>query len=384
MTTLSPGAPLQSGVYRIEAVFATSSVGITYFATQVAHNVKVVVKELFVDGCCTRPSGTTQVEIGDLPAARKNWDQYIRKFIREAQTTARLDHPNIVQILDIFQENNTAYYVSEFAEGPSLAVIVGQQGQMPENEALHIINQIGDALQYIHDRGLCHLDITPANIVVRNDDKRAMLIDFGHSRHYDLDSFASFSPQADIFSLAATLYELLTGHPLPETETALGYVLPDLQGISSKVRAAIEQAVHPRTERRPATVMDFLRLMGYESDSAPHTEAPQRSETLAGRSTYDRITPTAPTRPQNITPPAAQRPPVSPATAAMQRAVAEKAQQKKAAEQKMKYSEVSQEFARNMARNQHTSNDTMMWTAIIAGIALVAAAVAAYFFFFSA
>lgn len=140
MTTLSPGAPLQSGVYRIEAVFATSSVGITYFATQVAHNVKVVVKELFVDGCCTRPSGTTQVEIGDLPAARKNWDQYIRKFIREAQTTARLDHPNIVQILDIFQENNTAYYVSEFAEGPSLAVIVGQQGQMPENEALHIIN----------------------------------------------------------------------------------------------------------------------------------------------------------------------------------------------------------------------------------------------------
>jgi serine/threonine protein kinase len=111
--------------------------------------------------------------------------RFKEKFIKEAQTIAALDHPNIIHILDIFEENNTAYYVMEYIEGGSLSDVVKRCGALDEAIAVTYIRHIADALDYIHEQKINHLDVKPGNIMVRTKDDNAILIDFGLAKHYD-------------------------------------------------------------------------------------------------------------------------------------------------------------------------------------------------------
>ena len=152
---------------------------------------------------------------------------------------ASLDRaPHIVRIYDIFEENETAYYVMEFVEGGSLDTLVKTSGPLPEARAFELIMQTAQALNSLHQRQTMHLDVKPANILLRKDEQGhddIVLIDFGVSKHYDqkghqttttpvgyskgfapLEQYReggvqAFSPTTDIYSLGATLYFLLTG-----------------------------------------------------------------------------------------------------------------------------------------------------------------------------
>ena len=184
MHHLQQNTLLQGGKYKIERVLGQGGFGITYLATQVMLDRKVCIKEFFFKEYCERDEATSHVSLG-TQNSHEIVERFMNKFLKEARTIFQLEHPNIIKIFDIFKENNTAYYVMEYIEGESLSDKVNHYGSLSESEAKDYINQVASALEYIHQRSINHLDVKPANIMVRKSDNKAILIDFGLSKQYD-------------------------------------------------------------------------------------------------------------------------------------------------------------------------------------------------------
>lgn len=291
MQHLPNNSLLQGGKYKIEKVLGQGGFGITYLATQELLDRKVCIKEFFFKDSCVRTQAG-EVALGTV-GNKELVDRFLQKFIKEAQTISRLDHPNIIRILDVFKEKGTAYYVMDFIEGESLEQMVKQSGALSEGEAMGYIKQVAKALDYLHQRRISHLDIKPANIMVRKEDNRAILIDFGVSKQYDeqgeqtsttpvgvshgyapMEQYntggaSSFLPQADIYSLGATLYKLVTGVTPPHAIEVFNNGLPSLPGhLSAKVVGIIKDAMRPRSNDRPKSVSTLMVSPNQQNDES--------------------------------------------------------------------------------------------------------------------
>ena len=285
---LQPGTTLQGGKYRIERVLGQGGFGITYLATQDILDRQVAVKEFFFREYCERDADTSHVTLG-TQSNKELVERFLQKFIKEARTISRLQHPGIIQIHDIFRENGTAYYVMEYIEGESLGDMVKRNGPLPQAKALEYIRQVGDALTYIHQRSINHLDVKPSNIMVRRDTGRTVLIDFGVAKQYDSETkegttttpvgishgyspaeqykkngVQSFSPQSDVYALAATLFKLLTGNTPPEALDVQDMGLPvdelKARSVSPHIIEAIRQAMLSRS-MRTQSVSEFIAAL---------------------------------------------------------------------------------------------------------------------------
>ena len=279
------GAHLQGGKYKIEKVLGQGGFGITYLAEHTGLGRKVALKEFFMQEHCNRDADTAQVSVPSV-GSKELVERFRQKFLKEARMIASFDNGNIIKIFDIFEENNTAYYVMEYLEGKSLKTVVDAGGALAEASALKHIRQVADALCEIHSHNLLHLDVKPANIML-NRKGQAVLIDFGISKHYDegghqtssaligtsegyapLEQYEagaldSFTPATDIYALGATLFFLLTGTRPPKAGDVMNDGLPVLpQEISPAVRNAIDVAMQPRRKDRPQSIADFLALLG--------------------------------------------------------------------------------------------------------------------------
>ena len=209
-----------------------------------------------------------------------------KDFIREATMLNRLgtSHPNIVKVHEVFNANNTAYYSMDFLEGITLQDYIATKGPQPIRWALKLLAPLFDAVECLHANHMTHLDIKPGNIIMVDKDgaKRPVLIDFGLSKHYDdagnstslvqnvacskgyapLEQYAglaTFTPQADVYALAATLYYCLTG-AAPEIASELNpktlkASLP--QELPESAVLAIMQAMRKGKEHRTQSVAKF-------------------------------------------------------------------------------------------------------------------------------
>ena len=282
---LKHNTSLQSGRYRIIDTLGRGGFGITYLAEQVMAHRKVCIKEYFPADYYRRDISSGVITLASEGFAEM-MNRFKTKFIKEAQTIAALDHPNIIHIHDIFEENNTAYYVMEYVEGESLSEVVKRNGVLSESEAIGYIRQTASALEYIHSKQIMHLDVKPGNVMIRQMDGSAILIDFGLSKHYDAVSgeatsttpvgvshgfapieqykcggVSRFSPETDIYSLGATLYYLVTGKIPPEAATLVTEPLNIPERVSSTVRDAISKAMSIAPAQRPHSVNDFLSML---------------------------------------------------------------------------------------------------------------------------
>ena len=283
MTSLKVGTLLENGKYRIEKVIGQGGFGMTYLGEQVNLGRKVAIKEFFMKEYCNRDEGNSKIYTLSQGSSELV-ERFRVKFVKEARSLARLRHPNIVSIIDIFEENDTAYYVMEFHEGGSLAEKV-KNAPLPEADAVKYIRQIASALEYVHSKQMMHLDVKPANILL-DGEGNAILIDFGLAKQYDNDGrqtsttpigishgyapmeqyknggVSEFSPVSDIYSLGATLYKLVTGLTPPEANDVFEAGLPDLPAtLSPQVCAAIEKSMQPRRASRPQNIGEFLSLL---------------------------------------------------------------------------------------------------------------------------
>ena len=252
---------------------------------------------------CSRDESTSLVTLG-TEGSRGTVERSREKFLKEAHVLTDLNHPHIIHVHESFEENGTAYYVMDYAEGGSLADLLKRKGFLFEFDATRYIVQVADALAYIHSKKKNHLDVKPANILL-NDRNEAILIDFGLSKQYDAltggqtsttpvgisegyapmeqykqGGVSEFSPETDIYALGATFFKLLTGKTPPSAPDAFEYGVPveelKARGVSQPVIDLIVQAMEPKKKNRMKDVRLFLALK-QDSNSVSSSSLGQHS-----------------------------------------------------------------------------------------------------------
>ncbi len=167
--------------YRIEKVLGQGGFGKTYLADDTRLHRKVCIKELFIGGSSTRGAGFV---VNSEPVNGMSFADFKAKFIKEARELAGFSHVNIVQVSDVFEANNTAYYVMEYIAGQTLEEHVQRSGPLLRDYAIDVMRQLLSGVEAVHRRGMLHRDIKPSNVLL-GEDGRVVLIDFGSARYFE-------------------------------------------------------------------------------------------------------------------------------------------------------------------------------------------------------
>ena len=281
---LPKGTLLLNGNYRIEAYLASGGFGNTYVATDLAFDERVAVKELFVKGICGRNASTGEVCVS-LSENRISFDAHREKFRKEARRIRKLNSRHVVKVRDLFDDNDTSYYVMDFIDGESLSArLHREQRPLTEAEVCSLLPQVLDGLQTLHAERIWHLDLKPANIMVDREGT-VILIDLGASKQLQTadgvsvstssamaytqgyappeqmdQHFERFGPWTDLYALGATLFHLLTLQRPPSASDILDDADAALAmpGVSSRMQQLVRWMMNPGRNGRPQSV-DFVR-----------------------------------------------------------------------------------------------------------------------------
>ncbi len=224
---LKPGTSLLHGQYVIERFLNHGGFGITYLAKDSLHR-RVVIKECFPESMCSRVNSTVRIRSRNQAEVFRG---IVEMFVEEARNLARLSHPNIVGVHQVFEDNETAYMAMDFVEGRDLLAIAEGTETIAPEAIERIVLKLLDAIGFIHKEGVLHRDISPDNILLSQDNE-PVLIDFGAARDnvsraasylasmrtvkdgYSPQEFyvntADQHPSSDLYSLAASLYHVMT------------------------------------------------------------------------------------------------------------------------------------------------------------------------------
>ena len=205
-------------------------------------------------------------------------EEFIKRFNTEAQSAARLTHPNIVSVFDVGQEYNIYYIVMELIQGKTLKQIISEEGALPWKWTVNIAIQICSALEMAHKNGIVHRDIKPHNIII-TEDGIAKVTDFGIAKAVSnstitafgttIGSVHYFSPEhakggytdakSDLYSLGVVMYEMLTGRVPFDADTPVSIALKHMQEkpiepmkINDSIPFAVNQIIMKAMQKDPS------------------------------------------------------------------------------------------------------------------------------------
>lgn len=281
--------------YLVEDVLGAGGFGITYRVTRLSDRKCYAMKEYYPDKLCERCDDNT---ITFLKTNADDIETGMKDFITEAQRLGKqnISHPNIVSVDDVFKANNTAYYVMEYIDGDNLRQYVRKNKNRPLSveQALSVMRPVLQAIALIHRHRLTHLDIKHDNILLteENGSLRPVIIDFGLAKHYDKKGNATskltnagcsegfappeqylglykFTPQADVYALAATLLYLLTAKvPVKSSEISSSAILASMpDDVPQRVRDALVNAMHKDMSERTQSVAQLAEELGLDISS---------------------------------------------------------------------------------------------------------------------
>lgn len=262
------GEVLQEGRYTVIRRLGGGGFGLTYLATDNVLGRQVVIKT---------PDDKFQAD--------QDYERYVRRFQREGQTLAKIEHPNIVKVFGFFKETRMPCLVMAYVEGETLNERLRKQEPLKEDEAVEIFRKLAAALHKVHDVGIFHCDIHPGNIILQHS-REPVLIDFGSAKRLVPTTVTvtttvneSFSPYEqrntnnkpkatlDIYSLAATFFFAITGiKPVSSINRKLyGDSLEFPQASRSKlsqwVQNAILNGMALEQQNRPLSMKAWLALL---------------------------------------------------------------------------------------------------------------------------
>lgn len=277
--------------YTIEKQLHRGGFGMTYLAKAriMVGNIPQVamftIKEFFMGKICSRDAN------GNVQVAQENqqlFKQAKQDFREEAEILHSLKHANIVPVNEVFEQNNTVYYVMAYLGNVSLYQYVSEQGgALSEIQAREIVSALSGALSYLHNRHILHLDIKPDNVMMMGDGASAkpVLIDFGQAVYFEngkpkrnkgiggysrgfsplelKESVSEFQPSLDIYSLAATLLYMLTGkEPCDASEQSVHKIYRALpEDVSQNTMDAIICGMQKDSLCHPQTILDFQNIL---------------------------------------------------------------------------------------------------------------------------
>ena len=288
------------GTYKIESYLSSGGFGNTYLAKNIEFDETYAIKEFFVKGVCQRDGNSTTISVSNAENTN-SFEQQREKFKKEARRLRSLSNPHIVKVYDLFEENGTAYYVMDYVDGENLSARLKRtNAPLAESEVRNYLNQILDGLEAIHNEGMFHLDIKPANIMVDSHDV-VKLIDFGASKLQSTvggatmstgisytngyapseqmaQSYDKFGPWTDFYALGATMYKLLTNQDPPsvsdlsEDETEDKHLALPMPNVSEEMKKLVVWMMQEKRLKRPKNVGEIRRILQQSSVATSNNE----------------------------------------------------------------------------------------------------------------
>lgn len=289
------------GRYRIKKVIGKGGFGITYEGYDLLNKEKCAVKELFINESVRRENDGKTVAAEE--GKEKIFRHGIKRFTEEAEILHRLNGtPYVVNITDLFAENNTAYFVMEYIDGrPLNRVMTEKGGTMPFEEAEKIIYKVGMTLGHIYDRySIFHRDLSPDNILLdyRGEPK---IIDFGNAKTdvkhsgqvHSIVLKPGFAPPeqytgraqgpwTDVYSLAGVFYYITSGIKVPPAADRLmgaGYepLYRLIEGCPKEISDAVDRGLALNYKERTKNAAELVALMK-QPDSRHQSTPPNREK----------------------------------------------------------------------------------------------------------
>ena len=292
VNALPPGTRFEE--YRLDAVLGAGGFGITYRAYDANLDKFVAIKEYLPVEFATRTEASTVVPHSNADAQDYHWG--LTRFLDEARTLARFDHPHLNKVYRFFESNGTAYMVLEYIQGETLADRLARQRQLPEEALQRLLEEVLSGLAVMHEAGYVHRDIKPGNLMLREEDGSAVVLDFGAARQAvgqrskaitsiltpgyapieQYDSQADdVGPWSDVYALGMVAYRCISGigdGELPDAVTRGRTQRKGQVGLTSATEAgkgqynaklleAIDWAIEVDEEDRPQTVGEWLRAL---------------------------------------------------------------------------------------------------------------------------
>ena len=289
VNALPPGTRFEE--YRLDAVLGSGGFGITYRAYDGNLEKFVAIKEYLPNEFATRAERYTVVPQSSTDAQDYHWG--LNRFLDEARTLARFDHPHLNRVHRFFESNGTAYMVLEYVEGETLADRLTRERQLPEESLRRLLEEVLSGLEVMHAAGYVHRDIKPGNLMLREEDGSAVVLDFGAARQAvgqrskaitsiltpgyapieQYDSKADdVGPWSDIYALGMVAYRCISGISDGELPDAVTRGRTQRKGqvdltpavevgkgrYSAKLLEAIDWALEVDEEDRPQSVDAWL------------------------------------------------------------------------------------------------------------------------------